>query len=224
MKTETEFDQWISYHAALFGSGFRAWLCPGDGNSETERQEREDRLAFWYEQLYDYDLDECKAATAALRSRKIDSGAYAPQITALVDILKDRRFEQRSEPEDVTRYARRCGLCEQTGMVEVSWSSGNKAKTEGGNDIATFMVACACEKGKKYREGTNPKTGEYIWRTYNGSTMRPVQKPTLDELVEKNEATLARLREEGRDAEANVFEMVMRGKANPAALIGGRVD
>lgn len=181
------FNRWSSYHEDCF-RGFLDFI--------TERQDRDD---VWRQALSGYSLAELKQASYVMFAAPEKPVGWTSHMEAMQRHLRRARDIQR-EQEQAAVYARRCGLCEGTGRVDVVPVDGaafmgpnRERRTHHG------VAACKCSLGDQYRRRESDK-GISGFPDYDATLMEPlnvwrarnrVSDPERDEAAKSMKATIA---------------------------------
>lgn len=143
--TLEEFNGWVSFHNSCY-DGFEAWMLSDPSDGERNRRD------VWFESLGRY-----PRATADWSSLQVVNlpAEYQPQGFSkhLGSLGMYCRSKQGTEQftAAATRYAHVCGLCSNTGMVEVQMKPGcGQFKTPHQKVVVPLgWAACKCESGDK---------------------------------------------------------------------------
>lgn len=177
------FNRWTSYHESCW-RGFNEYLA-----------EQPERWKVWAKALDGYSIDELKQASHAVFMQPEKPIGWTSHMEAMQRHLRSYRAIAR-EQEQAAMYARRCGLCEGTGMVSVVAIDGAKFVTLSGFKHDHGTAACKCGLGDKYR--TKDHNGvQHGFPDYDATTM-----------VAEN---VHRLRNRVVDAERDEAAKTMRG-------------
>lgn len=180
------FNRWLSYHESCYGGFVDFMVDPAD------------RELVWRRALDGYSEAELKDASFRLRQKPEQPAGYSSHLTELQLILRSMRAIAR-EQEQAAYYARRCGLCEGTGRLDVVGINGCKFVTPMGFKLDRSVVACKCSLGDRFRmkeyNGVQIGFSDFdatvmeplnVWRARN----RPAD-PERDEAAKSTKATMA---------------------------------
>jgi hypothetical protein len=186
MLSLSEFNEWSGYHESCF-RGFLDFLI-----------ERDEREGVWRQALEGYTVAELKQASHAIFAATEKPVGWTSHMESMQRHL--RRFrDSKREQENAAQYARRCGLCEGTGRVDVVSLPGHEVSSVSGAKLTHYVVACKCGLGDQYREKKTDK-GTFGYDTFDAGRMetrnawylrKHAGDPARDEAAKSLKATLA---------------------------------
>ncbi len=157
MLSLSEFNEWSGYHESCF-RGFLDFLI-----------ERDEREGVWRQALDGYTVAELKQASHAIFAATEKPVGWTSHMESMQRHLRRFRDVQR-EQEQAAQYARRCGLCEGTGLVGVVALPGHEVQSVSGAKLWEYTAACKCGLGDKYRRKTTDK-GSTGFDTFDAGVM-----------------------------------------------------